>query len=384
MKIAIVMGFFLPVPPEIGGATEKTWSRLAIELAARGHATTVISRQWPRWPARETLKGVSHLRVAGFDHRRRLWQNLILDFIWSWRVFRQLPESDIVVVHAVTLPVWLATFRRRAGRVVVMPGRMPKGQYRFYRGISRVLVTSTPVKERVLAENPRLAPVARICGYPIDWTALARPRAVRENSAPITIGFIGRLHPEKGINLLLDAILQLAALPDLPPWRLVLCGPSEIAAGGGGEPYRLGLEQKLRARLPAEQWSVRPPLFNAAALADLYRSLDIFCYPSLSAEGETFGVAVAEAMAAGAVPIISNLACFRDFVRPGVSGLTFDHQAVDAGRQLTDAIACLIRDPGRRQALATAAQAEVERFDYPRYADTLIEDFKSLLPGDRG
>ena len=53
MKINIVMGFFLPMPPDSGGATEKTWSRLAHELTLRGHEVTVVSRRWKQWPDRE-------------------------------------------------------------------------------------------------------------------------------------------------------------------------------------------------------------------------------------------------------------------------------------------------------------------------------------------
>ncbi len=389
MKITIVMGFFLPVPPESGGATEKSWHRLAIELAARGHEVTLVSRCWRKWPNRETLQGVRHQRLPGFDHRRKLWQNLLLDFIWSGRVHRQLPAADLVVVHAVTLPVWLGRLRPSAGKVVVMPGRMPKGQYRWYRRIARVLATSTPVRERVLVENPALDPVTQIVGYPIDWSLLSRARPARSGTEPVTIGFTGRLHPEKGVELLAAAARQLATMTNLPPWRLVLCGPEDVAAGGAGSQFRVQLERQFRAGLPDGTWSVRPPIYREDALADFYRTLDVFCYPSLAAQGETFGVAIAEAMAAGAAPVVSDLACFRDFVRPGVNGLVFDHSGPDAAMKLADALATLVRDSSLRQALAAAAQVDVQRYDFPRYAEALLGDFKRLvgpeqssLPGD--
>jgi glycosyltransferase involved in cell wall biosynthesis len=378
MKITIVMGFFLPVPPESGGATEKSWHRLATELAARGHEVTLISRRWRQWPTQETVQGVRHLRLPGFDHRRKLWQNLLLDLIWSCRVHRRLPTADLVIVHAVMLPVWLGRLRRSAGKVVVMPGRMPKGQYRWYQRIARVLATSTPVRDQVLLENPGLDPVTRIFGYPIDWGLLARPRAVRSEADPVTIGFTGRLHPEKGVDLLAAAARQLAGTPDLPKWRLVLCGPEDVAAGGAGASFRVQLERKLRAALPDGSWSIRPPIYRDDALAEFYRTIDVFCYPSL-ARGETFGVAVAEAMAAGAAPVVSDLACFRDFVRPGLNGLVFDHTAPDAASQLAGALVTLLRDPARRQALASAAQADVQRYDFPRYAESLLGDFRELL-----
>src|SRR6185312_1765336 len=106
MRISIVNGFFLPVPPVAGGATEKSWFNLARILAERGHDVTVISRRWPAFPNEEIRDGIRHIRLRGFDHRPQLWRNLLLDFLWSWRVFFALPTADIVVVNAVTLPAW--------------------------------------------------------------------------------------------------------------------------------------------------------------------------------------------------------------------------------------------------------------------------------------
>ena len=65
MKITVVMGFFLPMPPESGGATEKTWQRLALEFTARGHEVTILSREWRQWPRSETRDGVLHRRLPG-------------------------------------------------------------------------------------------------------------------------------------------------------------------------------------------------------------------------------------------------------------------------------------------------------------------------------
>jgi len=79
MRITIVMGFFLPVPPVAGGATEKIWFRLAREFAAAGHAVTLVSRRWPGCPSRETIDGITMIRVRGFDHTRRLPLNLLFD-----------------------------------------------------------------------------------------------------------------------------------------------------------------------------------------------------------------------------------------------------------------------------------------------------------------
>lgn len=384
MRITIVNGFFLPVPPVSGGATEKSWYQLAQEFAARGHRVTSISRQWPGMPERETRDGVDHLRLPGSDHRRKLWQNLLLDFLWSWRVFFALPAGDVIIVNAVALPMWLAWLKPRAGKAVIMTGRMPKGQYRHYRGIARILAPSSFVRDRVIAENPALAAVARVTGYPINWGLLNQPGttsspfATDSGQDAICLGFIGRIHEEKGLMLLADAIRYISQTPDLPAWCLLLCGPVDVARGGSGDLFRTRLLNQLSAALPANRIQLLDPQFNERSLAGLYRRINIFCYPSLAAEGETFGVAVAEAMAAGAVPVVSQLACFTDFVRDGENGLTFDHTAPDAAQKLAGALIRLLRDSALRQRLADAALASVRRFDYTRYADALLDDFTQL------
>jgi glycosyltransferase involved in cell wall biosynthesis len=385
VRITIVNGFFLPVPPVSGGSTEKSWSNLAREFAAAGHEVLMISRRWPGFPDAETAAdGVRHLRLPGWDHRRSLARNLMLDFCWSWRVFFALPAADVVVVNAVALPVWLGRLKPRAGRVVIMTGRMPKGQYRRYRAVARVLAASSHVRDRVVAENPSLAAVTRVCGYPIDWRLLAQadPAAPAlaggDAPAPLTLGYVGRLHEEKGLALLADALALVAGRADVPAWRLLLCGPSDVARGGSGSAFRSQLAHRLARGIGADRFRFLEPQFHERSLAGIYRQLDVFCYPSLAAQGETFGVAVAEAMAAGAVPVVSRLPCFSDFVHDGANGLTFDHAAPDAAARLADALARVLRDAELRRRLADAARATVRRYDYAAYAADLLADFAQL------
>lgn len=378
MKITIVNGFFLPVPPVRGGATEKSWHRLAREFAAAGHEVVSFSRQWPGWPDEQMLDGVRHVRLPGFDHHRSRWRNLLRDLEWSRRVYRRLPPADVVVCNAVTLPLWLGRGKPAAGRVVVMCGRMPKGQYRRYSRLARVLAPSSLVREKVIAENPALAPVVRVTGYPIDWTLLhdgSRPEAAARE---VTLGYVGRLHEEKGLLLLAEALRLLAEIRDLPPWKFVLCGPADVARGGSGPEFRTRLLARLALALPEDRREVLEPVFDDSQLAAVYRRMDIFCYPSLAEQGETFGVSAAEAMAAGAVPVVSDLACFRDFIRPGTDGVVFDHRAPDAAARLADALATLLRDGAGRRRLAAAAAASVHRFDFPAFARALLDDFATL------
>jgi glycosyltransferase involved in cell wall biosynthesis len=384
MRITIVSGFFLPVPPVSGGSTEKSWYNLAREFASRGHAVTLISRRWRDFPDEETRDGIHHLRLPGWDHQGRLLQNLLLDFLWSWRVFFALPAADIVVVNAVALPIWLGWLKPRAGRVVIMTGRMPKGQYRRYRAIARVLAASSFVRDRVVAENPALGPVARVRGYPIDWRLLSVPSPMSPAGLPprspgeVVLGYVGRIHEEKGLRLLAEALRLLGARPGLPPWRLLLCGPADVARGGSGVVFRGQLLQRFSAAMNPSRFNLLDPQFNERTLAGVYQRIDIFCYPSLAEQGETFGVAVAEAMAAGAVPVVSRLACFTDFVRDGENGLVFDHTAPDAAASLAAALARLLSEAGLRERLALAARADARVYDYATYAEDLLADFAQL------
>ncbi len=374
MKITIVSSFFLPVPPVAGGAMEKIWFRLAREFAAAGHEVTHVSRTWPGFPDEEMIDGVRMIRMPGCNHHRRLWQNLLSDFFWGLRVARHLPPGDIVACNTVTLPVYLKWLRPRAGRVVAVLGRMPKGHAHFYGLVHRLIATSEAVQAQVIRENARLKDRTLVVPNPIDWTLHQEP--LRNPNAPVTIGYVGRMNPEKGLEILLRAAAALARRPGLPSWRLRLVGPQTVAEGGGGAAYVDGL-RTLAANAGADV-SVEPPLYDPVALARVYRSLDIFCYPSLAEKGEGLSVAPLEAMSAGAVPVVSTLECYADVISHEHNGLVFDHRVASAPDLLADALARLITDSDLRRRLGVQARLDARPFDYAAVAQVLLEDFATL------
>ena len=377
MKITIVTGFFLPVPPLKGGATERSWYGLARAFVAAGHQVTFVSRRWPTLPVLETAEGIRHVRVAGFDHRRRLALNLLLDFLWGFRVARVLPAADVVVCNTVTLPAWLPFVRAPIGKVAVMVGRTPKGQIALYWKVARIYAPSTFVSAQI--KSPRARAVTKVIGYPIEWSAHAQ--AAAQTGSPVTIGFVGRVHPEKGIELLLRAAGLLAAMGELPAWRLRIVGPVAVEAGGGGEAWAAGLRRAVPESL-ARRMEWLGPEFDAARLARVYGALDVFCYPSLALRGETFGVAVAEAMAAGCAAVVSDLACFRDLVSDEATGLVFAQAEPDSGARLADALRRLVIDAGLRSRLAKQGQEHVRRFDYSEVSAKILADL-AVLTGSK-
>jgi glycosyltransferase involved in cell wall biosynthesis len=375
LRITIATGFFLPVPALSGGATERSWYSLAKTFAAAGHSVTFVSRTWPSLPSAEAEAGVNHVRIAGFDHTRSLAANLALDFIWGLRVAGALPKGDVVICNTITLPVWLHRVKPSAGRVAVMIGRSPKGQVSFYRGVSRIYAPSSFLAGQI--KSVWASGRTRVIGYPIDWKLHAQSAA--QLSEPVTIGYIGRLHPEKGIALLIRAACLLAKQADLPPWRLKIVGPGSVGQGGGGDSWLDSLKKEAAASLGGRaEWF--GPDFNPESLARLFGGMDVFCYPSLAEKGETFGVSVAEAMSSRCAVVVSALGCFSDLVTNGKTGLIFDHREANPERLLADCLARLVANPGLRNDLALRGQQHARRFDLPEVSRNILDDL-ALLAG---
>ena len=378
MKITIVTGFFLPVPPVQGGSTEKIWFRLAQEFAAAGHDITFISRTWPGFAAAETSQGIRHVRLHGADHSRFLFFNLLHDFWWGLRVARRLPAADVVICNTVTLPAWLKRLKPSAGRVVAVLARMPKGHGRAYGNVDLLFSLSAAVTAKLRAENPSLAARISPFPYPIAWGLHARSAAKSAPPTPLRIGYVGRIHPEKGLHLLLAAAARLAERADLPAWRLDLVGPVSVAQGGGGAACRDALVREFGPAL-GDRLTFLPAEFDATRLAALYGAMDVFCYPSLAEEGETFGVAVAEAMAAGCLAVVSALPCFDQLVRDGETALVFDHRGPGAETRLAETLARALLDPRLRRTLAARGQEHVRSFDYRECAQTVLAVLATLV-----
>lgn len=288
--------------------------------------------------------------------------NLLHDFLYSWRAGRQLPRSDVVVTNTFWAPVVL-----RAGRGAIYADvqRMPKGQMRLYRRAARLRANSSAVQAAIIAEAPGLAGRVRMIPNPLPFVPARPPDWAAKTN---TILFAGRLHPEKGIELLLEAWSLCRRAHRLDGWRLEFIGPVKTGEGGGGEAWLRQLQERAS---PDVIW--REPTYDTAELNALYNRARVFVYPSLASKGETFGLAVLEAMAWGAVPVVSGLACFRDFVSEGRNGFFFDHTLPSRAAALADA---LERAAGMdTRAIAERAVAVRETHSCASIATQFLEDF---------
>lgn len=375
MRITIVQGAFLPVPPRMGGAVEKIWYALGTEFARRGHEVVHISRRCLDLPREEVIEGVRHLRVPGSDTPRSLVLLKGLDLLYSLRVLPVLPESDILVTHTFWLPMLVRS--PRFGRLYVHAARYPKGQMRFYSHAARIQTVSRPILDAIVREVPHLAGKVRSISNPLPGeAATVTSGGGGERAGKKQLLYVGRVHPEKGIALLLDAFARVPEA-ERNGWSLVVVGPAEAKYGGGGEAY---LEElKRRAAAIADQVLWVGPVFEAQRLHQYYRDASLFIYPSLAEKGETFGLAPLEAMAQGCPALVSNLDCFRDFIDEGANGWVFDHRTADPAGTLAASLRELMAGEARLSQAARRATETAALYSLERIAGQYLDDFESLL-----
>jgi glycosyltransferase involved in cell wall biosynthesis len=374
MRITIVLGPFLPVPPVLGGAVEKVHLLLARAYRAAGHDVTMVSRQYKEFANDETIDGIRHLRVPSFDRASSLAINLLRDFRYALRVARNLPQSDITVTNSFALPLLLP--RPRAGKIYVQVGRFPKYQMFLYSRADRLQAVSSAVADAIARQAPWLAHKVAVIGYAIsDAYFHARETSKRAK----TILFVGRIAREKGIELLLKAVVSLALREPgvLGDWKLRIVGPHEVFQGGDGAEYLREL-QTLAGPLGL-RCEFAGPVFDQDALIREYQDASIFVYPSLAETGEALPVAPLEAMAAGCATIVSNLRCFDDYIEHGVTGLKFDHRTRSPEDSLASQLSRLIAEAGLFERIATEGHSAACKFRTPAIAARMLDDFASLL-----
>ena len=107
----------------------------------------------------------------------------------------------------------------------------------------------------------------------------------------------------------------------------------------------------------------------------VYHSVDVFCAPNTG--GESFGIVLAEAMAAGAPIVASDLDAFRRVLRGGRAGELFENGNSD---DLAAAIGRLLDDPERRASLSAAASAAVRDYDWPVIARDVVKVYEAVVP----
>jgi phosphatidylinositol alpha-mannosyltransferase len=177
------------------------------------------------------------------------------------------------------------------------------------------------------------------------------------------IGFLGRMdEPRKGLSVLLEAFEILARRR--PGLRLLIAGPGDA--------------DDVRERVPVA-YRDRVHLLGEVTEEDKTRvlhSVDVFCSPNTG--GESFGIVTAEAMAAGAAIVASDLEAFRMVLRGGTAGDLFANgDAADLARVAS----ALLDDPVRRAELSVAALDAVRDYDWSVVARDVVSVYETVVLG---
>ncbi|HLM51619.1 MAG TPA: lysylphosphatidylglycerol synthase domain-containing protein [Solirubrobacteraceae bacterium] len=181
----------------------------------------------------------------------------------------------------------------------------------------------------------------------------AHPPGPKAPGDRLRIAFVGQAVERKGLPVLLRAF---EALRDHVPAELDIVG--------------------------AEEDEVAPLLLDARGVRVLGKvsderrqevvgRADVLCAPSLG--GESFGMVLTEAFAAGTPVVASDIGGYRDVVRAGVDGVLFPRG--DA-TELAEALRDLWHAPARRAAMAAEASRSAQRFAWPRVAGEVLEAYE--------
>jgi phosphatidyl-myo-inositol alpha-mannosyltransferase len=176
----------------------------------------------------------------------------------------------------------------------------------------------------------------------------APPSEPKQPSAELRVLFVGRPEERKGLPVLLRAF---EALVEHVPARLTVVGAGE---------------EELARYLPDPETASRIDALGRVPEAELWRSLhaaDVLCAPSLA--GESFGMILTEAFAAGTPVVASRIAGYSGVVTDGVDGVLVPPADAQA---LAEELQRLHHEPERRARMGAEARKSAERYAWPRVA----------------
>jgi phosphatidylinositol alpha-mannosyltransferase len=174
-----------------------------------------------------------------------------------------------------------------------------------------------------------------------------------------SVGFLGRFtEPRKGFDVLVRALETVVA--QRPSVRLLLAGPSDLD----------------EVELPSAVASRVDFLGRVSEVdkARMLRSIDLYVAPNTG--GESFGMILTEAMAAGTAIVASDLDAFRRVLDGGRAGALFP---VGDSAALATIILELLEDQGRRAELAERARTAVTAYDWPVVAEQVLEVYATAI-----
>jgi len=374
VRIVQVSPFFAPH----AGGVESHVRSLAREFAAEGHEVTVVTSRYDRkLPLEESMDGFRVLRS------RSLGVLLRTPLDWGTGNAVRSLRADVVHVHyppPLTSYFTTRALRRRRDVPICLTyhcdlfldgllGRVMAGLYQqvfvppILDRVDRIIVhtrsygsTSAMLRGRELSVIPSVVDLERFRPG-IDAHTL---RADLGLDGKRILAFTGRLVPHKGVDVILEALTLLPK--DVV---LVVIGAGPRLPSLVGQARRLGISDRVRfcPRVSDEDL----PRYLALA--------NVFVFPSQN-RLEGFGLAVAEAMAAGLPVVTADMPGVREVIEPGREGLLAE--PLIAG-DLAKKVETLVDDPALARAMGAAGRQRAEaRYGLATVAHQLISLYEGL------
>ncbi|WP_432495849.1 glycosyltransferase family 4 protein [Kineococcus auxinigenes] len=368
MRIGIVCPYSFDVP----GGVQFHVRDLAEHLIALGHSVRVLA------PADDPATLPSFADAAGgvvaVPYNGSV-ARLSFGPVTAARVRRWVTEGgfDVLHVHEPLSPstsllaLWaaqrsvVATFHTANLRSRAMQAASPLLRPSLEKIAARIAVSEDA--RRTVVEHVGGDAVVVPNGVFTDRFARAprRPQWCGTPERPV-VAFVGRLdEPRKGLGVLCEAVPRVRAV--LPGARFLVAGRGDADAARAAAPDPGALE------------------FLGAVDDDDKRSLlasaDVYLAPHTG--GESFGIVLVEALAAGAAVVASDLGAFRRVLDDGAHGRLFPTGDADAAAA---ALLELLTDPGQRRLLARAGQRAAGRYDWSVVAADVLAVYETVRSGE--
>ena len=370
MKVALVSPYDLLQP----GGVNSHVTQLARQLRALGHEVRLIGPASARPPNEEhTLVAPGRVFPLAANGSTAHLDLSPRDFQWM-RAVLQRERFEVVHVHEPLVPVlplaalWrstaanVGTFHAHYDRSALHTLARPFLRLFLARLDARIAVSPAALRS-ASAQFPghyRIVPLA------VDLTAFAREAEplARFADGRVNLLFVGRLDARKGLDHLLAAFAQVRG--ERQQTRLIVVGPLDRSA----ERY-LRRASELGLGLEA---AVFVGAVDQQALPRYYATADVVCSPALG--GESFGMVLLEAMAAGKPVLATRIGGYADLVREWREALLVppgDEQA------LTRALSLLVDNEGLRRRLGAEGRRRVEQFAWPRIVRRIVAIYEEAL-----
>ena len=369
MKITILTGPFLCLPPEAIGAIEKRWYLVGNKWIEEGNDVTFVCKK-PKKTNDDKC-----IYIKGYERTGSWFKDFILDFIYSIKALKKIPSTDILVLNSIWSPILARIYKNKFKVSIYNVARFPKQQMGIYHKIGKIdsfCCTSNATYNALIDQNPELKSVSYVIPNFMD-THVFGGKEVRSLSDTPTIVYAGRVHAEKGLNLLMRAADKISK--NYTKIRIIIIGAKDKERGGSGEEYAWDLE-KLAPNCEVV-WV--DAIYNPKDLANEISRGDIFCYPSVAERGETFGVAPLEAMGLGLPVIVSKLDCFSDFISDEKNGLVFNHRSENAVEELEAQLLKLLTKPELFSKYSLEGIKTAHQFSVEKIAAKYYKKFEELL-----